>query len=59
MIGKIIHGVVVLRRCIYYSGGVYTIQEVGDEMRMGLSIYGVAVMMGRYTPDSTPDSMYC
>ena len=29
-----------------------TIQEVGGEMMMGLSIYGVAVMMGSYTPDS-------
>ena len=27
--------------------------EVDGEMMMGLSIYGVAVMVGRYTPDST------
>ena len=38
VIGKIIHGVVVLGRS--------TIQEVGGEMMMGLSIYGVAVMDG-------------
>ena len=37
VIGKIIHGVVVLGRS-------YTIQEVDGEMMMGLSIYGVAVM---------------
>ena len=39
---------------LLYLGGP-TIQEVGGEMMMGLSIYvyGVAVMMGRYTPDST------
>ena len=38
VIDKIIHGVVVL--------GGRTIQEVGGEMKMGLSIYGVAVMDG-------------
>ena len=38
VIGKIIHGVVVL--------GGPTIQEVDGEMMMGLSIYGVAVMDG-------------
>ena len=37
---------------LLYLGG-RTIQEVDGEMMMGLSIYGVAVMMGRYTPDST------
>ena len=36
VIGKIIHGVVVLGRS--------TIQEVDGEMMMGFSIYGVAVM---------------
>ena len=35
-----------------YLGGP-TIQEVDGEMIMGLSIYRVAVMVGRYTSDST------
>ena len=35
-----------------YLGGP-TIQEVDGKMMMGLSIYGVAVISGRYTPDST------
>ena len=34
-----------------YLGG-HTIQEVGGEIMMNLSIYGIAVMMGHYTPDS-------
>ena len=37
---------------LLYLGGP-TIQEVDGEMMMGFSIYGVAVMMGRYTPDTT------
>ena len=37
VIGKIIHGVVVLGRS-------YTIQEVDGKMMMGLSIYEVAVI---------------
>ena len=38
VIGKIIHGVVVLRGP--------TIQEVDGKMMMGLSMYGVAVISG-------------
>ena len=35
-----------------YLGGP-TIQEVNGKMMMGLSIYWVPVISGRYTPDST------